>query len=119
MIAYFDCFSGISGDMTLGAFIDLGAPVKWLKETLRSIPLTGFDITVSSVSRHGITAKSVHVYSEDNAGSRDYTTIRSLIEKSPLSAALKFLKGLQMLNQKYTDVRRKRFIFMKSAALMP
>ncbi len=89
MIAYFDCFSGISGDMTLGAFIDLGAPVKWLKETLRSIPLTGFDLTVSSVSRHGITAKSVHVYSEDNAQSRDYTKIRSLIEKSPLSVMVK------------------------------
>ena len=89
MIAYFDCFSGISGDMTLGAFIDLGVPVKWLKDTLRSIPLPGFDIAVSSVSRHGITAKSVHVYSEDNAGSRDYTEIRSLIEKSALSVMVK------------------------------
>ena len=89
MIAYFDCFSGISGDMTLGAFIDLGVPVKWLKDTLRSIPLPGFDIAVSSVSRHGITAKSVHVYSEDNAGSRDYTEIRSLIEKSALSVLVK------------------------------
>lgn len=89
MIAYFDCFSGISGDMTLGAFIDLGVPVKWLKETLRSIPLTGFDITVSSVSRHGITAKNVHVYSEDNAVSRHYAEIRSLIEKSALSVMVK------------------------------
>jgi len=89
MIAYFDCFSGISGDMTLGAFIDLGVPVKWLKDTLRSIPLTGFDITVSSVSRHGITAKSVHIHTEDNAQSRNYTKIRSLIEKSPLSAMVK------------------------------
>lgn len=89
MIAYFDCFSGISGDMTLGAFIDLGVPVKWLTETLRSIPLTGFDIAVSSVSRHGITAKSVHVYSEDDAESRDYTKIRSLIEKSALSVMVK------------------------------
>ncbi len=89
MLAYFDCFSGIIGDMTLGAFIDLGVPVKWLKDTLRSIPLTGFDLTVSSVSRHGITARNVHVYSEDTEESRDYTTIRSLIEKSPLSAMVK------------------------------
>ncbi|MDO9565941.1 MAG: nickel pincer cofactor biosynthesis protein LarC [Candidatus Desulfaltia sp.] len=89
MIAYFDCFSGISGDMTLGAFIDLGVPVKWLEESLCAIPLTGFDIAVSSVVRHGITAKSVHVYSEDNAQSRDYTEIRSLIEKSALSVMVK------------------------------
>ena len=89
MLAYFDCFSGISGDMTLGAFIDLGVPVQWLKDTLCSIPLTGFDLTVSSVSRHGIMAKSVHIYSEDTEESRDYITIRSLIEKSPLSAMVK------------------------------
>lgn len=89
MIAYFDCFSGISGDMTLGAFIDLGVPVKWLKESLCAIPLTGFDLTVSSVFRHGITARSVHIHTEDNARSRNYTTIRSLIEKSPLSVMVK------------------------------
>jgi uncharacterized protein (TIGR00299 family) protein len=38
MIAYFDCFSGISGDMTLGAFLDLGVPVEWLKEQLGRLP---------------------------------------------------------------------------------
>ena len=52
MIAYFDCFSGISGDMTLGAFIDLGVPVKFLKDSLTEIPLTGFDLSVSSISRN-------------------------------------------------------------------
>ncbi|MDI6686599.1 MAG: nickel pincer cofactor biosynthesis protein LarC [Desulfobacterales bacterium] len=89
MIVYFDCFSGISGDMTLGALIDLGVPVKWLKESLCSIPLTGFDMAVSSVVRHGITAKSVHVYSGDKVQSRDYTEIKSLIEKSALSVVVK------------------------------
>ena len=34
MIAYIDAFSGISGDMTLGAFIDLGVAVEWLKDRL-------------------------------------------------------------------------------------
>jgi len=34
MIAYFDCFSGISGDMTLGALVDLGVPIEWLKDQL-------------------------------------------------------------------------------------
>ncbi len=46
LIAYFDCFSGISGDMTLGAFVDLGVPVSWLKEQLTDLPLDGFDIRV-------------------------------------------------------------------------
>jgi hypothetical protein len=89
MIAYFDCFSGISGDMTLGAFIDLGVPVKWLKENINRIPLTGFDVSVDTVTRNGITAKSVHVRVENDKTSRDYSQIRSLIENSPLPRNVK------------------------------
>lgn len=89
MIAYFDCFSGISGDMTLGALIDLGVPVEWLKESLENIPLSGFNLTVTGVSRNGIHAKRVQVDAEDDAQSRHYADIRSLIEKSPLPTNVK------------------------------
>jgi len=89
MLAYFDCFSGISGDMALGAFIDLGVPVEWLKESLKSIPLTGFDLTVETVSRSGIHARQVRVDVQDTAASRDYTEIKSLIFNSPLSDNVK------------------------------
>ena len=89
MIAYFDCFSGISGDMTLGAFIDLGVPVKWLKENLVRIPLAGFDMSVDTVIRNGITAKSVRVHVENDKRSRDYAQIKSLIKNSPLSRNVK------------------------------
>jgi hypothetical protein len=89
MIAYFDCFSGISGDMTLGALIDLGVPVEWLKESLESIPISGFDLTVTGVHRNGIHAKRVQVDAEDDAQSRHYADIRSLIEKSPLPTNVK------------------------------
>ena len=89
MIAYFDCFSGISGDMTLGAFIDLGVPVEWLTEQLARLPLAGFDICVDTVSRNGITAKSVQVRVEDDTTSRDHAQIRSLIANSPLSSNIK------------------------------
>ena len=89
MIAYFDCFSGISGDMTLGAFIDLGVPVKWLKENLDRIPLAGFHVSVDTVIRNGITAKSVQVRVENDKKSRDYAQIRSLINNSPLSRNVK------------------------------
>jgi len=89
MIAYFDCFSGISGDMTLGAFFDLGISANWLKETLCSIPLEGFDISVSSVCRHGICAKKVLVQTEDIEKSRTYSEIKDLIGNSPLSCGVK------------------------------
>jgi hypothetical protein len=89
MIAYFDCFSGISGDMTLGAFLDLGVPVEWLKEQLTRLPLAGFDVRVDTISRSGITAKCVQVQVEDDTTSRDHAQIRSLITNSPLSRNIK------------------------------
>lgn len=85
MIAYFDCFSGISGDMTLGAFIDIGVPVKWLKETISAMPLKGFDLTVKEVVRNGISAKSVDVSVTGELPSRNYAKIKSVIENSTLS----------------------------------
>jgi uncharacterized protein (TIGR00299 family) protein len=86
MLAYFDCFSGISGDMTLGALIDLGVPVDWLKESIYNIPLKDFDLSVSSVSKNGIGAKRVEVKTADSSITRDYSQIISLISNSPLSA---------------------------------
>ena len=89
MIAYFDCFSGISGDMTLGAFVDLGVPVEWLKEKFDSIPLKGFELTVTQVARSGIEAKRVQVDTQERSGARDYSQIKSLLKASPLSPSVK------------------------------
>ena len=89
MFAYFDCFSGISGDMTLGALLDLGVPLEWLEEQLRRVPLNEFDISVSPVQRHGIQAASVQVKILDDKTSRNYSDIRDLIENSPLSDTVK------------------------------
>ena len=89
MLAYFDCFSGISGDMTLGALIDLGMPVKGLKDALVSIPLKSFDLSVTSVSRKGISAKNIDVQIKNDPESRNYAEIVSLIEKSHLSDRVK------------------------------
>ena len=89
MLAYFDCFSGISGDMTLGAFIDLGVSLEWLTTQFETLPVSGFDLTVGSVTRNGICAKSVDVIVKDDAASRNFKEIISIIEKSPLSAKVK------------------------------
>ena len=85
MKAYFDCFSGISGDMALGALIDLGAPVDWLQNELSRLPLDGFRLAITPLMRNGIRATSVRVEIEDSGHSRDYKKIKSLLEKSPLS----------------------------------
>ncbi len=89
MIAYFDCFSGISGDMTLGAFIDLGVPVDWLIEQIQNIPLHDFELTVSNVFKNGISAKQVEVKTATSSLSRNYSQILSLLSNSSLSANVK------------------------------
>lgn len=84
MIAYFDCFSGISGDMTLGALVDLGVPVEWIRDTIRTkLGLTGFDLSASTVRRAGIAAKKVDVAVSDRT-ERDYAHIRQMISQSEL-----------------------------------
>ena len=89
MLAYFDCFYGISGDMTLAALIDLGVPLKYLEDRLNSIPLRDFDITVTQVHRSGIHAVSVSVGAYDDQTTRNFTGIRSLIMDCPLSERIK------------------------------
>jgi pyridinium-3,5-bisthiocarboxylic acid mononucleotide nickel chelatase len=89
MIAYFDCFSGISGDMTLGAFFDLGVPIEWVEDRLKTIPLTGFELLVETIFRNGIKAKSVEVRIQDNTTVRHYKDIKSILEKSSLSPEVK------------------------------
>ncbi len=89
MLAYFDCFSGISGDMTLGALLDLGVPVKWLQERLKKIPLKTFDLKVDQKLKNGLKAQNVYVQVKDDGKSRNYKQIKRLIQASPLTDGVK------------------------------
>jgi uncharacterized protein (TIGR00299 family) protein len=60
-IAYFDCFSGISGDMVLGALIDAGLPPARLQEQIDRLGLQGVRLDIQRTSRHGIAATRVRV----------------------------------------------------------
>lgn len=53
---YLDCSSGISGDMTVAALLDLGASRERLEAALASLPVRGFEVVVTRVSKHGLTA---------------------------------------------------------------
>jgi uncharacterized protein (TIGR00299 family) protein len=60
-IAYLDCFSGISGDMFMGALLDAGVPQTLLEETVAALN-SGARLEVSRVTRSGISAVKVDVY---------------------------------------------------------
>lgn len=65
-VAYFDCFSGISGDMILGALIDAGLEVKALQEALSKLRLPGCTIEAHRVRRGGLSAAKVEVLNRKN-----------------------------------------------------
>ena len=89
MIAYFDMFSGISGDMTLGAFIDLGVPVEWVEQKLSTV-LSGFKIETSVVKKNHLKATDITVnIVEQQELSRNYKDIKTLIKKSSLPEKVK------------------------------
>lgn len=87
-LLYYDCFSGISGDMNLGALIDLGVDPAYLKSALKKLPLEGYELKVGTAARKGITGTKVDVLSETGEHAhRSFSTIRQIIEGSGLSEA--------------------------------
>src|ERR1051325_6849044 len=60
-IAYFDCFSGISGDMTLAALLSCGLEESVLRDGLAKLNLPGWKLDVSQTERNGIGAVDVDV----------------------------------------------------------
>ena len=96
MIAYFDCFSGISGDMTLGACIDLGLPLSELENMIQALKLEKTHIEVNTKSHMGIRGTQVVVHTECSP-IRHYSDIRELIHNSELSDRVKELSQSMFL----------------------
>lgn len=65
-ILYLECYSGISGDMTVAALLDLGADEAVLRQVLDSLPVQGFRIEINRVMKSGIDACDFNVILEGN-----------------------------------------------------
>ncbi|MEX2116089.1 MAG: nickel pincer cofactor biosynthesis protein LarC, partial [Bacteroidota bacterium] len=88
--AYFDTIGGLSGDMTLGAFVSAGVPLDHLSETLRKLGLGGYELTATHIERSGIVATKVDVIvSEDQHHHRHLKDIVAIIDNSALSKGVK------------------------------
>ncbi|OAT86382.1 nickel pincer cofactor biosynthesis protein LarC [Desulfotomaculum copahuensis] len=89
-IAYFDCFSGISGDMCLGALISAGVDFEQLKAELAKLPVAGYDLRWEKVKRNGIAAANVYVDLLDiNQPGRHLADIEQIIDHSMLPEEVK------------------------------
>ena len=84
-LAYFDCFSGISGDMTLGALVDAGVAQSHLCEQLRGLDVPGWELTSEKVWKNGMSSTYVKVKTEDQSKHRSLSTILDILQKSQLS----------------------------------
>jgi len=88
-LAYFDCFSGISGDMTLGALVDAGCDLGLLRSGLAGLQVPGWTISGEKVWKNGMAATFVRVTTEDQSKHRSLSAILEIIGKSPLSDEVK------------------------------
>jgi len=89
-IAYFDCISGISGDMILGAFVDLGIDINYLTKELEKLEIGNFSIDVKKIMLNGISASQFKVIvDQEKKYHRNYYNIAEIIDKSALNLKIK------------------------------
>ena len=88
-IAYADCFSGVSGDMFLGALIDAGLPLDHLQKELKKLDLEEFTIRSFKQQDQAISGVGITIDFESSEKTRTWKDIRTLIEKSGLKKATK------------------------------
>jgi uncharacterized protein (TIGR00299 family) protein len=88
-LAYFDCFSGISGDMTLGALVDAGCDLELLRSGLTGLQVPGWAISAEKVWKNGMAATFVRVVTEDQSKHRSLGVILEVLDKSKLADAVR------------------------------
>jgi hypothetical protein len=88
-VAYFDCFSGISGNMILGALLDAGLELEALKEGLAELGLSGYEIEARRVLKRYIAGTLVDVKVQEEGVERHLGDILDILEESSLPGEIK------------------------------
>lgn len=99
--AYFDCFSGLSGDMILGAMVDAGLPLNELKRGLSKLNLKGYRLKAEKVKRAGLMATKIDVIVRSkikDQRSKRWKDTEKVIKTSLLSNDIK-QRGLKIMRR--------------------
>jgi uncharacterized protein (TIGR00299 family) protein len=88
-IAYLDAFSGMSGDMTIGALLHLGVSLDALWDELRKLPLSGYQLHHTGREQSGIQAVKFHVEVHDPLHERSFRAIAQMLRESILTPPVK------------------------------
>lgn len=88
--AYFDCFNGAAGDMTVASLIHAGADAESLRQQLTALPVTGYELTIESVTKQGFAATRFHVALDETAHQphRHLKHIVEILDGSKLSSSV-------------------------------
>jgi hypothetical protein len=90
-IAYFDCPTGVSGNMILASLIDAGLSPSYLKKELKKLHLKGYSLKVTNVRKSGFRAKHIDVIIPDKNGGKTINEIYDIIGRSSLNNNVKKL----------------------------
>ncbi len=123
-VLYYDCFAGISGDMNLGAMIDLGVDAEYLKSELAKLNIEGFHLEIKKDLRRGITGTKADVIIEnpDNEKHRHLRHVEEIVNGSTLSEqvkinALKIFDLIAEAEAKVHNISKQKVHFHEVGAL--
>jgi uncharacterized protein (TIGR00299 family) protein len=88
---FFDAFSGVAGDMTVAALLDLGVPMLVIEDALAQLALRGYHLHRGQVRRSGIVATTFQVHVDGHHPERSYGAIERLLAESSLAAPVREL----------------------------
>ena len=110
-IAYLDCFSGISGDMFLGALIDCGLPRTVLRQKLSTLSLDPYTLSITPVQKMNLSGCKITIRSSARKHPhRGLKDIQSIISKSKLPKTVRelSLSAFERLAQVEAKIHRKK-----------
>ncbi len=123
-ILYYDCFAGISGDMNLGALIDLGVDADFLISELEKLNIDGFHLEIKKDQRRGITGTKADVIIEnqENEKHRHLRHVEEIVNGSSLPEhvkinALKIFDLIAVAEAKIHNISKERVHFHEVGAL--